>query len=562
MEKLRIIPLGGLGEIGKNMMVIEYGGEAIIIDAGIMFPESDMLGIDFIIPDWQYLRDKFDTVRAVIITHGHEDHIGALGHLMAELDAPVYATPLTQGLIRSKLQRAVAQTRRRLANGRVELRTITPRQEFQLGPFRIEPFRVCHSIPDGLGLGINTPVGLVVHSGDYKFDHTPVDGHTPDFAKLAEFAGRGVLVLLADSTNSDKPGWTPSETVIDDAFDQVFRQAPGRVIVASFASLISRIQQVVNAAQCNGRRVAIAGRTMVDNAKIAQQLGYLSLPSKLGIDVKATNRLPPEQVVIMTTGSQGEPMAGLGRLALNRHRSLSIRQDDTVVISAHPIPGNEEMVFRTINYLFQRGANVIYDAIAPVHVSGHASREEQKLLINLLRPKFLVPIHGELRHLRLHSQLAQELGLPAENIAVVENGHVLSFDRQSMSVGQRVPGGYVFVDGATAGDIGPSVLRDRETLSRDGFVFAVVPVDNHGRTASRPEIISRGFVFLKDAQELMDAMQERIIQVVNSADFANREEIQQAVVNALSQFLYNGTRRRPMIFATVTRPFSKRQGIR
>jgi ribonuclease J len=546
MPELNIIPLGGLGEIGKNMMFIDYGGEGIIIDAGIMFPESDMFGVDFIIPDWQYLDDKFDSVRAVVITHGHEDHIGALGHLMQHVEAPIYATPLTQGLINPKLQRAKVTAK---------LRTISPGKEFQVGPFGIEPYRVCHSIPDGVGLGIMTPVGLVVHSGDYKFDHTPVDGRPPDFAKLAEFAGRGVLALLADSTNADKSGWTLSEAVIDGALDEVFRQAPGRVIVASFASLISRIQQVVNAAERDGRKVAIVGRTMVENAKIAQQLGYLSIPDGLEISASDANRLPSKQVAIMTTGTQGEPLAGLGRLAVNRHRSLSIRQDDTVVVSAHPIPGNEEMVFRTINYLFQRGANVIYDAIAPVHVSGHASREEQKLLINLLRPKFLVPIHGELRHLHLHSQLAQELGIPAENIAVVENGHILSFDRDSMRIGERVPGSYVFVDGSVVGDIGPAVLRDREILSRDGFILVVVPLDDYGRSASPPELISRGFVFLKDAEWLLEAARNVVTEVVNEGDFANRDKIRQAVVSELSQFLFEETRRRPMVFATVTRAF-------
>ncbi len=547
MNKLRIIPLGGLGEVGKNMMVIEYGQDTIIIDAGIMFPESDMLGVDFIIPDWQYLRDKFDRVRAIIITHGHEDHIGALGHLMREVNAPICATPLTRGLVESKLRRAEV--------GRVELRTIKTREEFQIGPFRIEPFHVCHSIPDAVGLGITTPVGLIVHSGDYKLDHTPVAGGPPDFAKLAEFSGRGVLALLADSTNADKPGWTPSEAVINEGLDKVFRQAPGRVIVASFASLISRIQQVINAAQRNGRRVAIVGRTMVDNAKTAQKLGYLSFPQELVITVNDANRLPAQEVVIMTTGTQGEPLAGLGRLAADRHRSLSIRKDDTVVFSAHPIPGNEEMIYRTVNYLFQRGANVIYGQIAPVHVSGHASREEQKLLLNLVRPKFLVPIHGELRHLKLHSQLAQDLGIPAENIAVVENGHVLSFDENSMTIGERVPGSYIYVDGAVVGDVGPSILRDREILSRDGFVCVTVPVDDHGRVASRPELISRGFVFLKDAQWLVQASQDIVTRVVNDATFSNRDEIRQAVVSELGRFLYSKTRRRPMVFAVITRPF-------
>jgi ribonuclease J len=506
-----------------------------------------MLGVDFIIPDWQYLRDKFDTVLGVVITHGHEDHIGALGHLLQEVKLPIYATPLTQGLITSKIQRAKVP-------GPIDMRTIKPRQAFTLGPFTIEPFHVCHSIPDGVGLAIDTPAGLIVHSGDYKFDHTPVAGQPPDFAKLAEFANRGVLVLLADSTNADKPGWTQSERVIDSALDEVFREAPGRVIVASFASLISRIQQVINAADRNGRKVAIAGRTMVDNTRIAQQLGYLDLPPDLEIDVNDANRLPAREVVVMTTGTQGEPMAGLGRLAVNRHHSLSIRSDDTVVISAHSIPGNEEMVFRTINYLFQRGANVIYDAIAPVHVSGHASREEQKLLLNLLRPQFFVPIHGELRHLHLHSELAQEMGIPAENIAVVENGYPLIFENGRMRVGPRVPGSYVFVDGAGVGDIGPSVLRDREVLSRDGFVFALVPLDSHGRVSGRPELVSRGFIFVKDAQWLLEGAEKTIVDLVNSNNYDDKEQVRQAVVSSLSKYFYAETRRRPMVFAAITPP--------
>lgn len=548
MATLRIIPLGGLGEIGKNMMVVEYGKNAIIIDAGIMFPESDMLGVDYIIPDWQYLRGRLDQIRAVIITHGHEDHIGALRHLVEEINVPIYATPLTQGLISAKLQRAGLKNRAQLKN-------LTPGQTLVVGPFQIEPFRVCHSIPDGVGLGIDTPAGLVVHSGDYKFDHTPVDGKPPDFAKLAELSGRGVLVLLADSTNADKPGWTPSEAVIDEAFDQVFRKAPGRVIVASFASLISRIQQVINAAQSNGRRVAIAGRTMVDNVRISKELGYLNFPPQVEITINDASRLPGDQVVIMTTGTQGEPLAGLGRLAHDRHRSLSIRHDDTVVISAHPIPGNEEMVYRTINYLFQRGADVIYDTIAPVHVSGHASREEQKLLINLIRPKFFVPIHGELRHLKLHRSLAHELGIPEENTAVVENGHVLSFDQGKMTVGERVPGGYVFVDGSMAGDIGPSILRDRDILSQDGVVFATVLLDDHGRVAGRPELTSRGFVSPEDSRWLIERAQGLIAEMINNGDYANPAEVRRGVIKGLSDFLYGETRRRPMVFAAVGRAF-------
>ncbi|MEN8097680.1 MAG: ribonuclease J [Chloroflexota bacterium] len=544
MPKLRIIPLGGLGEIGKNMTVIEYGNSIIIIDAGIMFPRSDMHGVDFILPDWQYLLDKKDSIKGIVITHGHEDHIGALGHLVEEFDVPIYATLLTQGLVKSRLQRRGKQASK--------LITMRPRQQFKLGPFRIDPFRVCHSIPDGVGLGIYTPVGLVVHSGDYKFDHTPVDGRPPDFAKLAEFANQGVLVLLADSTNSDKPGWTPSEAVIDGAFDQVMRDSPGRVIVASFASLISRIQQVILAAQRHGRKVAVAGRSMVDNTNIARQLGYLDYPGSMRITVADANKMPPEQVVIMTTGTQGEPMAGLGRLALNRHRSLSIEKDDTVVISAHPIPGNEEMVYQTINYLFQRGAHVIYDAIAPVHVSGHASREEQKLLINLLRPKFLVPIHGELRHLTLHGELAQELGIEPDNIVVVENGHILEFDADSVKVRGRVPGTYVYVDGAIVGDIGPSVLRERRTLSREGFIVAVIHLDSKGRMVGDADLITRGIASSDEAPWLFDGIQKAAVEAVKQSHVGDEEQIEQNVSRSVSKYLRSTTGSRPMVFTVAS----------
>jgi len=418
-EKLRIVPLGGLGEVGKNMMSIEYGRDIIVVDAGIMFPESDMLGIDYIIPDWNYLRDKQDRVRAIIITHGHEDHIGALSHFLEEFDVPVYATRLTQGLIEVKL-------RRRGMSVPMTPHTYAPGDVINIGPFTIEPYHVCHSIPDGVGLGITTPAGLIVHSGDFKFDHTPVDGWPTDYAKLAEFGGRGVLALLSDSTNADHPGNTPSEAVLKDAFHQVMREAPGRVIVATFASLISRIQQVVDVAAERGRKIAIAGRSMADNTKMARKLGYLDIPDGVLVTLNEIKKLPAREVVIMATGTQGEPTAVLSRLAVGRHRSLHIREGDTVVFSSHTIPGNEELIHRVVNRLFQRGADVYYDPLSPVHVSGHASQEEQKLLINILRPRFFVPIHGELRHLKQHGKLAHQLGIPDENIAVVENGYTLT----------------------------------------------------------------------------------------------------------------------------------------
>jgi len=538
---LKIIPLGGLGEVGKNMMVLEYDRQILIVDAGLMFPENDMLGIDLVIPDFGYLLDKIDWVRGIIITHGHEDHTGALPYVLQHIHAPIYTTKLTRGLIEVKLsQHHLLQD--------TNLNTIRPGDEITVGPFRVEFFHVCHSIPDGVGLAIQTPVGLVVHSGDFKLDHTPVDGKPPDFAKLAELGGRGVLALLSDSTNVERPGTTPSERVIDTAFDQVFQAARGRIIVATFASLISRIQQVVNCAVRHERRVAIAGRTMVQNVRMARQLGYLEIPPNVLVSLEQMNRLPPEETVIIATGTQGEPSSALARMATGRHRQLKIVRGDTVIISAHSIPGNEEMVNRTINRLIQRGADVVYEKVAPVHVSGHASQEEQKLLLNLIRPQYFIPIHGELRHLTLHARLAQELGIPADHTLVVENGYVLEFDGQTGRIGERVPGGYVFVDGSGVGDVGPAVLRDREILARDGFVIVVIRRDaQSGQVIGTPEIISRGFVFLRDAEDLLAQAKERMVRTLATKKRRTKTEASGDVRAALEEFLYSETKRRPMI---------------
>ena len=542
--ELRILPVGGLGEVGKNMMLFSYDDEGLIVDAGIMFPENDMLGIDYIIPDYTYIVDQMAQglkIHGIVITHGHEDHTGAIGHVLEFIKAPVYATRLTAGLLEVKMRQA--------GFGDHPLHVFKAGDALQLGPYVVEPFHVCHSIPDSVGLGITTPVGLVVHSSDFKFDHTPVDGWPPDFAKLAEFSKRGVLALLADSTNADRDGWTPSETVIDEAFEEVFGRATGRIIVATFASHISRTQQVARAAQRHGRKMAIAGHSMADYIKVATKLGYLNLPKDLVVPVDKANTMPPEQVVIMATGSQGEPSAVLGRLAWGQHRLLEIERGDTVVMSAHPIPGNEELVHRTINKLIQRGANVIYDPVAQVHVSGHARREELKLLINLIRPKFFVPVHGELRHLTQHSLLAQGLGIPAENIAVVENGMQVLLTPDRLEIGERVPGGYVFVDGKGVGDVGPVVMRDREVLSSDGFVSVLVLVNAEtGELVEPPEFISRGFVYLREASELIEMAQDVIAEVVRTHPSGN---LTSSIQDALAKLFYNETQRRPMTFAFV-----------
>jgi ribonuclease J len=525
------------------MMVYEYGRNILLVDAGLMFPENDMLGIDYIIPDFQYLLDKRDWVRGIVITHGHEDHTGAIHHLMEQISAPIYATPLTIGLLENKLSRGGLLSQ-------VSLHTVQAGETVQIGPFQVEFFHVSHSIPDGVGLGITTPAGLVVHSGDYKFDHTPVDNWPTDYAMLADFSGRGVLALLADSTNSNRPGWTPSERVIDAAFDEVFRNAPGRIIVASFASLISRMQQVGTAAIKHKRKMAFVGASMVENAKIAGKLGYLNLPDDLLVSIDQALKMKPNEVVLMCTGTQGEPTSILGRLSTGTNRQFDILEGDTVVLSSHPIPGNEESVYRTINRLFRRGANVIHEAIAPVHVSGHASQEEQKLLLNLVRPQYFIPIHGELHQLHQHANVARKLGFESENIAVIENGQVIEFEDGQMKLGERIPGGYVFVDGAGVGDIGPSVVREREALARDGFVLVNLTLDrNTLHVREEPEIITRGFIYAKNGEDLLSATRRLVIDSVKQGNGNLQQDLEQTI----KSFIFNKTRRRPMVFVTLSR---------
>jgi ribonuclease J len=543
---LRIVPLGGCGEIGKNMTAFEYGKNIVIIDCGVMFPENDMLGIDFIIPDWQYLRERRDLIRGLIVTHGHEDHTGGLPYLLKEIpELPVFATKLTRGLIEVKLRyhKLLDSTR---------LTTIEAGNHLELGPFVLEFFRVAHSIPDGVGVGLTTPAGLVVHTGDFKFDHTPVDGKPTDFAKLAEFGGRGVLALLSDSTNADQPGTTPSERVVDAAFAQVFHNAKGRIIVGTFASLISRIQQVANAAARHNRKLAFAGTSMLENVKMSQKLGYLDLPGDLLVRLEDTKKMPPDRVVIMTTGTQGEPSSVLARVAIGQHSQIQIERGDTVIMSAHPIPGNEEMVNRTINRLFQRGANVLYDPIAQVHVSGHASQEEQKLMLNLVKPEYFIPVHGELRHLRAHEALARQVGLLPQNIFVVENGYPIEFQEGEARIGQRVPGGYVYIDGSGVGDVGPTVLRDREVLGRDGFVVAVVHRDpDTGELIDQPDIITKGFIHPNEGLDIINGAVDIVSRIVEDTSLSEKA-LRDHILDKLGEYLYHETKRRPMIIPVLS----------
>jgi ribonuclease J len=540
-NKLKIIPLGGLGEVGKNMMVYEYGNDILLVDTGLMFPENDMLGIDYIIPDIEYLKQNRDRVRGIVITHGHEDHTGALPYVLQEVNAPIYATPLTRGLIEVKLGK----------NGlgaKAMLNTVHAGEKVKIGVFEVEFFHVCHSIPDGIGLGIHTPVGLVVHSGDYKFDHTPVDNWPSDYARLAEFSTQGVLALLADSTNAERPGWTPSEKVIDEAFKKVFREAPNRIIIVSFASLVSRMQQVANVAAQFGRKLAFAGSSMVDNAKMAAKLGYLEIPEGVQVPIEQALGMPGDQVVIMCTGSQGEPASILGRLSMGTNRQFDIKEGDTIVLSSHPIPGNEEPIYRMINRLFERGADVIYETIAPVHVSGHASQEEMKLLLHLVRPKYFIPIHGELRQLRMHSKLAQEVGVPVENICVIENGQVIELTDDGIKLDGRVPAGDVFVDGSGVGDVTKEIMHEREEIAQDGIVVVSVSIDRFtAEVLGEPEIVSRGFMCAIENVELNARIKKKVIETIKRVGTKERLEIEQVVKN----YIYTETRRRPVILVNL-----------
>jgi len=525
------------------MMAYEFGDRILIVDAGLMFPDNDMMGVDYIIPDFEYLADKGRNVVGIVITHGHEDHIGAIQHVLKSIPAPVYGTRLTLGLVEVKLAR----------NGmasKADLRTVKAGDTVQIGPFKVEFFHVSHSIPDAVGLGITTPAGLVVHTGDFKFDHTPVDNWPTDFAKLTEFSTRGVDLLLSDSTNSERPGWTPSERIIGPALDEAILAAPARVIVATFASLISRMQQVVDSAVKHNRKLAFAGTSMVENAKMARALGYLVIPEDTLVPIEKALKLPLQQVIIMCTGSQGEPSSIIGRLSAGTNRLFDLLASDTIILSSHPIPGNEEGISRTINRLLRSGANVIYDALAPVHVSGHASQEELRKMLKLVRPKNFIPAHGELRQLKRHAWLAKQVGVPVENIFVVENGQIVELNNGKIRLGERIPGGYVVVEGSTISDADPDVMREREQLAHSGILVINLSIDKRtNRLNEDPEIITRGFISADDVERLVPAIRKRVKDVVQNVGVRVEKDIE-AVVRT---FIFNETKRRPMVFVTLTR---------
>jgi ribonuclease J len=547
---LRVIPLGGLGEIGRNMLVLEAGKDLLVIDAGLMFPTMDMHGIDIVIPDAEYVLNRPNDLRGVILTHGHEDHIGAVSYLIEEgMNAPIYSTALTRGLLEVKL-------REQKLLGDAKLQTVTENDTLQLGVFKVEFFHTCHSFPDSVGVSVLTPAGRVIHTSDYRFDATPIDGKPTEEDKLKRWGDEGVLLLLADSTNAERAESTPSERSLDVMLDRVFTDAPGRVLFSTFASNLGRVEQIMQAARRHGRRVGAIGRSMVNNIKIAIQLGYLTISNDELLTTNEMESLPAKEVVIIATGSQGEPTSAMVRLSVSDHRQISLRQGDTVVLSATPIPGNEELFNRTVDNLFRQGVDVLYHQLGDVHVSGHGGRLDYLHMLELVRPAYFIPVHGEYRHLVLHSRLAQQAGMPVSSIYVVENGQVVEFGKFagdgniSARLGEQVPAGHVFVDGLGVGDVGAVVLRDRRHLSQDGFIVCVVAVDeSNGEVVYGPEIISRGFVYMRENEDLLKGAQDAVSKVLKKK--MPIQVLEERVRDALSTFAHREMGRRPMVLPLV-----------
>lgn len=546
-ENLRVVPLGGLGEIGKNMMALELADDLILIDAGIMFPDEEMLGVDLVIPDVSYVVERIRKLRGILVTHGHEDHTGALPYVLPRLRLqngslpPIYCTRLTRGLIAVKLEE------HRLLK-QADLRVVRPGERTKLGRFSVEFVHMTHSIPDSAALAVQTPAGTVFHTGDFKFDHTPVMGDPPDLSRIADLGRQGILLLLSDSTYADTAGYTPSERSVSETLDRIMADAPGRVIVATFASLISRIQQVIDAATKHGRRVFITGRSMLDNAKMAIEQGYLSAPSDVLASLDKMKKLAPEKIAILTTGAQGEPTSALVRMANRDHRHIEIQPGDTVVLSSSPIPGNELLINRTIDNLYRQGANVLFSRIASVHVRGHAAQEELKLMIGLVKPRYFVPVHGEYRHLWMHSVIARSMGMAAEDVFTLEDGDILEIGSSGARIAGRASADWVYVDGLAVG-IDRIVLRDRAHLAGDGVIVAIVAMDKHtGKPIGRPDVVSRGFIESEMSDGLMERAKDVVVQALRGAEHvADRADFNTRVHDALARFLYEETRRRPMV---------------
>lgn len=544
---LKVIPLGGIGEIGKNMTIFEYGNDIVILDCGISFPEEDMLGIDLVIPDISYLHKNKEKIRGIVLTHGHEDHIGALPYFLKQINVPVYGTRLTIGLVENKLKEHTIEN--------VKLNCVRPRDRVKLGCFNVEYIKSSHSIADAAALAFHTPVGIILHTGDFKVDFTPINDEVIDLNRFAKLGDEGVLALMADSTNVERTGYTLSEKIVGDTFNSMFSKAKGRVIVASFASNTYRLQQVINAAYKHGRKLFVSGRSMVNVVSVALELGYLEMPENMLKDLDYINDYPDEEIALLTTGSQGEPMSALSRMATAEHRQIKIKQGDMVIISANAIPGNEKLVSKIIDQLLKRGADVIYQALADIHVSGHACQEELKLIHTLVKPKFFIPVHGEYRHLKQHAILAESLGMKKDNIFICDNGSVLEFTEDSCKISGAVTAGRVLVDGLGIGDVGNIVLRDRKHLSQDGLMVVVVTIskDSEGLIAG-PDIISRGFVYVRESEALMEEAKEIVIDILEECEEKNITDwatLKFKIRSGLKSFLYEKTKRKPMILPVI-----------
>jgi len=547
-SKLKIIPLGGLEEIGKNLTVFEYKDDIIVLDCGVAFPDEEMFGIDLVIPDMSYLIKNKDRIRAMVLTHGHEDHIGGIPYFLKEMNVPIYGTALTLGILSKKLKE------HGLLRG-AKLNTVQPGDIVKLGEFRVEFIRVNHSIADAVAIALHTPVGTVVHTGDFKIDSTPIDGDMIDLARFGELGSKGVLALLSESTNVERGGYSMSERKVGETFEEIFRGCEKRIIVATFASNVHRVQQIIDLAVKYGRKVAVSGRSMESVVSAATELGYIKNANGTLIDITDINKFPPEKLVIITTGSQGEPMSALSRMAISDHKMVEITRGDLVIISASPIPGNEKLVAKVIDELFKRGAEVIYKALADVHVSGHACQEELKIMLSVVKPKFFIPVHGEYRHLMQHAQLAQKIGMQEEDTFILKLGQVLEMDSRGAKVTSAVPAGKVFVDGLGVGDVGNIVIRDRKHLSEDGLIVVVVCMDSATKEiVSGPDVISRGFVYVREAEPLMDNIKQIAKEAIEDCAGKKNNDwaaLKNSIKNRLSQYLYEETKRSPMILPVI-----------
>ena len=547
-EKLKIIPLGGLQEIGKNITVFEYGDDIVIVDCGLAFPEDDMLGIDLVIPDFTYLEKNQEKIRGLVITHGHEDHIGAIPYLLQKINVPIYATKLTAGLISHKLEehKLLKSTKLKIVN---QGQTIT------LGKIRVEFIRSCHSIPDAVALAIHTPAGTVVHTGDFKIDYTPIDDERMDFGRLAELGNKGVLALMSDSTNSERKGYTMSESTVGEVFDKLFFNCTKRIVVATFASNVHRVQQIVNSAVANNRKIAVCGRSMINMISTAMELGYINVPENVFIDIDMIKNYTDEQLVIITTGSQGETMSALTRMAAGEHKKVTITSNDLVIISANPIPGNEKYVAKVIDDLMKIGAEVVYSSLEAIHVSGHACQEEQKLMLSLVRPKYFIPVHGEYRQLIAHSETAKKVGIKPENIFLTTNGRILELNEDEAALTGTVPFGKVMVDGLGVGDVGNIVLRDRQHLSQDGLIIVVMSMDSAtGEIVAGPDVISRGFVYVRESENLMEDVKKMLREEVRKLEehgVRDWSTIKSRLKDSLRDYIFAKTKRNPMILPII-----------